>query len=146
MCQGFLKKKIVLNTVKIFELFNIFCFLYTAVHFKHDFQNVKFQNEKDNVSKCHYIVALNFSKGWTLRIRTICQATAAITFKDNFFLIHACTPFFAASTKRRHQIQPRSIFFLCYTFLVQVQPCGCALIRQNDTICHQKQTHRHAKN
>ena len=52
------EKKIVLNTVKIFELFNIFCFLYTAVQFKHDFQNklnAKFQNDNDNVSKCHYI-------------------------------------------------------------------------------------------
>ena len=49
------EKKIVLNTVKIFELFPP---LYTAVQFKHDFQNklnAKFQNDNDNVSKCHYI-------------------------------------------------------------------------------------------
>lgn len=146
MCQGFLKKKIVLNTVKIFELFNIFCFLYTAVHFKHDFQNVKFQNDKDNVSKCHYIVALNFSKGWTLRIRTICQATAAITFKDNFFFDSCMYTLFCCQHQETPSNPAKIDFFLCYTFLVQVQPCGCALIRQNDTICHQKQTHRHAKN
>lgn len=125
MCQGFLKKKIVLNTVKIFELFNIFCFLYTAVHFKHDFQNVKFQNEKDNVSKCHYIVALNFSKGWTLRIRTICQATAAITFKDNFFFDSCMYTLFCC----QHQETPSNpakidFFFYVTLFLFKYSLAG----------------------